>query len=259
MRLSTVSAGIFVSIAALAGCDEPVSTHSPRGIEVVVAPLQLTGIAEACYDILIENGAGSSLGAQGGGNDVVARFAPGGAICSSDFGNGAAGDITYIAPCDATSDSDPTTPSPDIENAITVWPYLKDASGQAIDVATWRNPCDTTPGGTVEGCQLHVNCNENSDTLAAFNFTVMRDAQQGFFDVAVNFEDIFCSAKLDSCYGNGQTNDCSGGDIMLIHGAESAQRQHTAVLAFACTAGPGKQTDLLIGNPVVWCHETGTE
>jgi len=27
----------------------------------------------------------------------------------------------------------------------------------------------------------------------------MRSAEMGFFDVGVNFNDVFCSAKLDTC------------------------------------------------------------
>lgn len=265
----------LASLPAFGACADVASpTQEPQGLKIAVAPLQLTGIGDACYNILVENNAGgttdntdpqnpiytplpfSQTGASAGdGNDVVRLVAANGAICSSLYGNGTGGDITYIAPCDASSDTDSVKPN--VQNSVTIWPFLKDGSGTVL--TDWRNPCDTTPGGLVEGCQLHFDCKENADTLVEFNFTIMRNAQQGFFDVAVNFEDIFCSAKLDSCYGNGTTTTCnaSPSDITLLHSADGTARQHTAVAAFACTAGAGKATDLVMGTPTVTCtHAT---
>ena len=42
-------------------------------------------------------------------------------------------------------------------------------------------------------------CTPNADTPVDFDVTVMRQANQGFFDVAVSFDAIFCAAKLDCC------------------------------------------------------------
>ncbi len=62
--------------------------------------------------------------------------------------------------------------------------------------ADFENPC-----AEAGDCVLSFPCVENEDVFVEFNITVMRDAEQGFFDIAVNFEDIFCSAKFDSCVG----------------------------------------------------------
>lgn len=69
----------------------------------------------------------------------------------------------------------------------------------------------------------------------------MRDARQGFFDVAVTFEDIFCSAKVD----------CAVGDF--LHDPVSGERDTTVVLAFACTAGPGQDTVLNMNDVLIEC------
>ncbi|MFO0747449.1 MAG: hypothetical protein U1F43_17560 [Myxococcota bacterium] len=85
--------------------------------------------------------------------------------------------------------------------------------------------------------------------LVEFDLAIMRDAQQGFFDVAVNFGDIFCSMKFDSCYDDGE-----GDDITLLFGDSAGEsgvvdgdgRDHTAVFGLACTAGTGDAIDTSI-------------
>ncbi len=61
----------------------------------------------------------------------------------------------------------------------------------------------------------------------------MRDANQGFFDVAINFEDVFCSAKLDCTYDND-----GNVPINLLFDPVTGERRQTAVVALACTQGP---------------------
>lgn len=71
---------------------------------------------------------------------------------------------------------------------------------------------------------LTAECRENADTPVVFNLTVMRNARQGFFDVAIDFEDVHCSAKLD-CVDD------------LLHDPATGARGPTVVLGFACTSG----------------------
>jgi len=99
------------------------------------------------------------------------------------------------------------------------------------------NPCDY-----LAPCVLELACSENQDTAVTFNLTVMRDADQGFFDVAVNFEDIFCSAKVDSCYSEAGEDP---GFIELLFD-ENGDRVETAVMATACSAGTDD------ANTVMW-------
>ncbi|MBL8786424.1 MAG: hypothetical protein JNJ59_16095, partial [Deltaproteobacteria bacterium] len=112
-----------------------------------------------------------------------------------------------------------------IENLYTTahpWTGDADLAGET----EWRNPCLDNPlTPALEGCSLAVDCVENADASVVFNLTVMREANQGFFDIAVNFEDIFCSAKVDC-------------QPALLHDALGA-RGPTAVVAFACTSGQG--------------------
>ena len=199
----------LASLPAFGACADTGTTEpTGPGFEITVAPLQLTNIGDACYDILVENASG---------DDVVSLTN----ICASQYGNQAGGDITYIAPCDATTAT----------NTVTLWPSLHTAAPgtEANELTDWRNPCDTTPGGAIEGCQVVAACNENEDTLVEFNLTIMREANQGFFDVAVNFSDIFCSAKVDCKYDDNSP-------IRLVHGTDG-QRTASTVVALACTDG----------------------
>ena len=90
---------------------------------------------------------------------------------------------------------------------------------------TYRNPTPVT---------RDVACAPNADVAVAFDMTVVREAQQGFFDVAVTFQDIFCSAKLD-CEKDGADGP---EPLTLLFNPLTGAREATAVLAFSCTAGP---------------------
>ncbi len=116
-----------------------------------------------------------------------------------------------------------------------------------VPVTTWEDPCGD------QGCTLHFDCNENEDTLVEFNFTVMRDAKQGFFDVAVNFEDVFCSAKYDTCYDVGTADERP---IELLFGPDGA-RDHTGVMGLACAGNPNsvEATVLHRSEIWVWCDD----
>jgi formylglycine-generating enzyme required for sulfatase activity len=86
-----------------------------------------------------------------------------------------------------------------------------------------------------------VTCEENADVFVQFDVALMRPAQQGFFDIAVNFNDIFCSAKFDCCTENAGGDACAS-DIDLLFEA-GGSRGPTMVLGFACTAGANANAD----------------
>lgn len=167
-------------------------------ISVTTSALDLSGISDACYRLEVRNSVGDVLWSKN-------------TVCSSSFGDGK-GAITYVGSCDAVNNPN--------EVSLTLL-GISDASG--APVTDFTNPC---PEGAA--CTQKVKCTENTDTPVDFNLTLMRDAQQGFFDVSVNIDSIACSAKLD-CVDNLLTNPDTG------------ERQPTAVLAFACTAGENAQ------------------
>ncbi len=183
------------SLGLLGAC---AADEGPKGpLTVAVAPLTLPGIADVCYGLTVFNGNPS------GSPDTVWSLE---GICSSQYGNSTGGDITYIGTCDADSGTNNYVQLilESIENDQD--DFLLDQTdvepGQDSD---FINPC-----ADAGDCILDFPCKENEDVFVEFNITVMRDAEQGFFDIAVNFEDVFCSAKADSCYaGKTTTSRCS--------------------------------------------------
>ncbi len=261
--------------------------QGPR-VELQVAPLSLPGTRGVDYALAVLNAAPADLtqlfDVDG---EVLAANAPilvwhQPSISSNQFGNGPGGAISYVGPCDATTGDN--------------WVAL---ALNRVDVGDGHGSYDATSGAFAGGadnllddqisaftstpgsndldpdfenpcpydapCVLPFACEENADTRVVFNLTVMRDAEQGFFDVAVNFEDVFCSAKFDTCYDgdlpiellHGDDTDTdlanAGGDTL----GDEPGRDRTGIFALACTAGPdtGVVTELLFGAIEVTCPD----
>ncbi len=249
---SVVSANVALLILAACQAGEP-GHPGKSGVEIHVAPLVLPGVARACYDLAIATfddvvwTRGDPLRTRAGRSQldrVTVASADGETVCSDVFGNASGGDVTYVGPCDASpaADTRPGADRPGVQNDVSIWiDGLYDPSG--VDLGQWRDPC---PGG----CTLSFSCVENRDTLVELNLTIMREADQGFFDVVVDFDDIFCSAKLDNC-------DEDDDPIELLYGA-GATRDWTLNFGFACSAGTDAvKTNLLYGLVTIDCGSTG--
>jgi len=191
----TIAAGAV--LAALAGCSEG-GAPDGRGVTITVAPLSLPGLTDAIYTLTVEND---------GGDVVMTRQ-----LTSRSYGAGD-GSISYVAPCDAD----------DNDNTVTLTiDELRGPGDAVIDPATWDDPGELSRDFT---------CVEGADVAVTFDVTVVRAATQGFFDVAVSFDDIFCSAKLDCV-------DEDGDPLLLLHDSTGA-RARSAVVGLACTGGLG--------------------
>jgi len=228
---------LFV-VLATASC---VRGDSPLGpsVAVDVAALDLAGVGDVVWDVEVVNGAGPP--------QVVWSKR----VSSSRYGDGA-GSASVVGPCDA----DPAAS----DNTVRVWVVgvyadaVSDAgafaSGSSLGVGTvagtplpFENPTASGP------LTREVGCAANADAHVSFDVALMRPASQGFFDVAVNFNDVFCSAKLDCCDDPAGATCALDGteDIALLFDA-GAQRASTMVLGFACTAGAGegRETNLYL-------------
>ena len=194
MTLTRPFAAGLSLIAALscAACDGGAAPSSDRGFDgpgvaVNLAALSLANVGDVVWDVEVVNGTSASA-------QVVWQRR----LTSSAYGDGA-GSASYVGPCDASVGA----------NTVRVWvvglydaPVSAAAAGQFNSGSTaapgavtgtalpFRNP--TTPAAPLTRA---VTCVENSDVPVNFDVTLMRPADQGFFDVAVNFNAIFCSAK----------------------------------------------------------------
>lgn len=210
---------------ALVACE---STSGPS-LRIEVAPLALEGVAVVCYDLAVRgpDGVVWSRGEVGVGRDE----GDGDALCSDRYGNGAGGDLAYVATCDASA---PT-------NTVTLWVdglY----GGDGDDIGGWADPCPN-------GCTRVAPCAPDTDTAVSFDLTIARRAAQGFFDVVVDFADVFCAGKVDTC-------DAGQRPLAQLFAADG-RRHATAVIGLACSGGPGADTHIYYSDVVVDCGAAG--
>jgi len=164
--------------------------YGGTGIRVDMGALTLLGATDVCYSFTIINGLGQLVVGRGLGETITssgrnpayaawsvntpwvqsAAFANGfETLCSTQFGNGPGGDWSYVAFCDAQDNAK--------DHTVTVWLDRLTVTGEVAPLVAgvdFQDPCPT-------GCALNVQCVENADTPVSFNFTIMRQAHQGFF------------------------------------------------------------------------------
>ena len=213
--------------ASTAACGDAVPTRWSAQVAVSVAALDLAGVGDVVWDVEVSNGAGAVVWQR--------------RLTSSGYGDGG-GSASYVGPCDA----DPAV----AQNTVKVWvagiytapvavagPFAFGATTGIVPGAA--APIDFDDPTATAPLQRAVPCAANADAAVHFDVALMRPASQGFFDISLNFNDIFCSAKVDCC----KDADLSGGcaedgreDLELLFDASGA-RARTVVLGFACTAG----------------------
>jgi len=211
---------VLVGLTACSGDNAP-SGPSPR-LAISVAPLTLSDIGDAEFALHVYNAAGDLVWEEG-------------SLWASQYGAGGKG-LAYVGTCDATA--------PATNTVQLVLKSLKNKSGGSITPDTWVNPAPDVAWPNPKALVRTVTCVENADAEVVFNLVIARDARQGFFDIAVEFEDVFCSGKLD----------CTDA---LLHGP-SGERETTAVMAFACAAGNNQPVSLYLTNITITCTDGAT-
>lgn len=193
---------------------------------VSLSALSLVDVGDVLWDVQVRNGSSEVVWSR--------------RVASSRSGDGA-GSALWIGPCDASTNNR--------DHTVEVWVVgLYDAP--VASPGQFASGQTTGPGAVSATSLPFVNpsssgplvrsatCQPNADTLVDFDLTLLRPAQQGFFDVAVSLSSIFCSAKFDCC--DTETGDCPL-DGSLDHRLlfdETGARASTFVLGFACAADP---------------------
>jgi|GEM_PF-1926812 len=207
----------LVATASWTACDAQSDAEGGR-LVIAVAPLELPGLVDATYTLAVTSPDG-----------VVWTKT----VTSSQYGDGS-GAVSYVGTCDA--DANP--------NTITlVLDELRTNGGALTPGLDFANPAPV--GAPIE---LRADCLANADVAVAFELTVARAATQGFFDVAVSFDDLFCSAKLD-CLNSADA------PLELLFHPHTGERDVTAVLGFACTGGLGSSTQLCLDPVSITCDD----
>ncbi len=242
---STTLGTLLVAIAA--SCDGSGMTGARSGLTIAVAPLDLPGVGVVCYDLRVMEGDDvvwdrgdpltTILGEDQNPNDILlsGEFDDD-PICSDQFGGSLTRDLVYVGTCQV----DTSKPTPTI-NQVTLWIDGLYDEDRTADVGGWVDPCPN-------GCTVLAPCHENDDTRVDFNLTVMREANQGFFDFAISFDKIFCSGKLDC------TNDEAGLDpIRLLFNPHTRNYGQTVVIGRTCTGGVAADTRILMSQTEITC------
>ncbi|PKN57038.1 MAG: hypothetical protein CVU56_12925, partial [Deltaproteobacteria bacterium HGW-Deltaproteobacteria-14] len=179
---------MIVALATLGvtACSE---TPRPSRIQLTVLPLELAGVGVVTYDLQVEY-------LDGGSWQPVVQVAGLDSI--------AGGGLSYVGPCVAGGAD---------ESRVTVTvTSITGLGGQPLDIVL--------PPPVQEA----FTCAENADTFVSVDVYVALAASQGFLDLSVSFEDIFCSAKVD----------CAPA---LLQHPTTGERGPTLVTGFACTGG----------------------
>lgn len=218
-------AAVPLSLAALSACagDAAGPTVDPNAgrLTVAVAALDLPDVTNARWTISVTNADGEPVWSE--------------TVDSIDFGDGH-GSVTYVGTCDGQS-------SP---NTVALELVSLTAGGATLVAGT--DYVDPTALGPLT---QSVDCTRNADQSVDFDVTILRSANQGFFDIGVTFADVFCSAKLDC----GATTDAADDNNLLFNDGE---RDMTAVIGFACTGGAGADTHLFLDDVVIDCDGSRT-
>jgi hypothetical protein len=175
-------------------------------------------VVDATYDLAVYNGQSQLVWERQG-------------LTSQSYGDGK-GDLTFVGPCDASANP----------NRVELMVVSLSGPTGPLAATEWQNPTRSGP------LSLSFTCKPNEDVPVTFNLTILRQANQGFFDIAVSFEDIFCSAKLDC-------QDDEGDDLVLLHDPVSGERATTVVMGFACSTGNGQTTWLHLSDVNVTCGD----
>ena len=218
----------LAAILALPACvaGEPADDRgfTGPGVEITAAALNLAGVGDVVWDLEVVNGSTETVWQR--------------RVTSSGYGD-SAGSASYVGPCDAQDNT----------NSVRVWVVgVYDGDVSTANAGAFASGADSAVVGTALPFQNPTSpgaagalarpfeCLEGQDVAVQFDVALMRPAQQGFFDIAVNFNNIFCAAKFDCCEDTNQNGCEAGEDIALLFTA-GAGRGRTMVLGFACTAG----------------------
>ena len=209
--------------AACAG--DPAAAPAGRALAITIAPLDLAGVVDATWTLTVKNESGATVWTR--------------TITAGAYGDGA-GSVSYVGPCDA--DDDPNADGAATNRVELALVALAGEDGPLTAGVDFHNPAPAALPVARTGV-----CRADADTPVAFDVTIARRAQQGFFDVAISFDNIFCSAKLDcrrDSNGDGQLT-AADAPLALLFDATGA-RATTVVLGLACTGGLGAANDTVL-------------
>jgi len=190
-------------------------------MDVTIAALTFDGVGDAVWDLRVANA---------GPETVLATR-----LSSARFGDGA-GSASYVSPCDASAGANPNTVEVRLLGLYAEPVAELGAHGSPA-------PSGALPAQLPDLLTQDVPCVANADQPVRFDVTILRPAEQGFVDIAVNFNDLHCSAKYD----------CGAEDLLF----DGATRSTTHILGLACV-GPSAAPTLYLDAIAIDCGGAGS-
>lgn len=218
MKLITLLRLLPVPATALLACDQGTTPDTPGSrLEIAVAPLEAG--SSACY--LVEVFGGGALGAPAYAPTVWSET-----LCSdgSPGSFGINGELRYVGACDSGEGTKLNTVRLTLTD-LTVGSTTLLSGG--TEQGGFINPCPQSAGDN--GCVIVASCEQAGDTQVSYDLTIVRQAPYGFFDIAVRFDQIACSAKVDCVDDNNQTL----GFLQKPDGSDGS----TVIVGLACFGG----------------------
>lgn len=205
-RMLLTLAAVAASATFASSCtDSPIDRPSGE-VQIAIAPLEFPDIVGATFELTIFDSLNTAI-----------YYNP--AVSSDEYGT-PDGRTLFVAPCSAGHSPTPGVGAPGTEiNTVRI---------RLLEVRIEGGQRLTPSKGDAifpPAVSRDVLCTENADVRADFLLTIARRAQQGFVDVVVQIQDIFCSTKV-SC------------EQRLMADPESPYTPGpTLVTGFACTDG----------------------
>lgn len=213
MKACTALASSLALLAACGAEAEPAFVGDGE-LGVRVAPLDLGAeVADAIFAVTVYDYAGHEVWHAG-------------AISAAAYGmeNG----VHYVGPCDSQA-------RPYSVHLVLL--QLIGDRGQIIPPTDYYNP--TSPQAPLIRA---VACGED----VTFDIDLARDEDEGFFDIGVKFDEVFCSAAVDC-------RDDQGQPLKLLFPESGGQRAETVVFGLACASRRGA-TWLHLEDIIVECN-----
>ena len=156
-------AALVPALALLGACSQGAPDDS-ASLSLAVAPLNYPGLTNATYAVEVRNDA----------NQIVFSRT----LDSIGYGAGD-GSVSYVGTCD-------TSANPNVVTLTLTHLYSGTSGANELPVTSYQNPGPLSRA---------ITCVANADVAVAFDLAIIRQANQGFFDIAVAFSDVYCSAK----------------------------------------------------------------
>ncbi|MCA9519141.1 MAG: hypothetical protein KC635_29600, partial [Myxococcales bacterium] len=217
-RVAALALAVAATAASGACADGGAKSGIASSFRVEVAPLPLSGLTNATYVVTVTDGAGARLYES--------------TVSADRYGDGISA-ISFDAPCH------PDAPQHRIALALD---SLETVAGKLVSGVDFDNPAPLDAP-----VEVGRTCVAGDVVPVRFELAPARRTSTGFFDVAVEWDDLLCRARL-ACDA-----DPDSKVVPVLVDPLTGEPGPTALLELACAAPPGDPVVLYMSTVLVRC------